>query len=227
MQLVGEVLGVVADALAQLGELGLQLNHGRAGDTGSGGRGLEVGRATLGVEAVEREVLVVAATHGRLEALDERSLVAESVGLAGGDLNAVELAFGLSVEEEQFGWFSRARERGVGPVAREVLRATDDARPLHGGALDGVRGQHVGVLEMLGHVGSVEAALGAGVGAHEQVVLGRVDGDHRAAHAVVDRPLAIVATRDDPIAHGELVAPDVDAVAQASVALQLGADERI
>ena len=192
-------------------------------------RGLEVGRAAgaLGVDAVQREVLVVAATHGGLEALDRGSLVAQSAGLAGGDLGAVELAFGRGVEEEQLGWFSRARERGVGPVAREVLGAPDDARPLHGGALDGVRGQRVGVLEMLGHIRSIEAALGAGVGAHEHVLLGRVDGDHRAAHAVVDRPLAIVATRDDPITHGELAATDVDALAQPAVALQLGADERV
>ena len=73
VQLVGEVLGVVADALAKLRELGLQLNDGRAGDGGAAGvRGLEVGWAAgaLGVDAVEGEVLVVAATHGGLEALD-------------------------------------------------------------------------------------------------------------------------------------------------------------
>ena len=80
---------------------------------------------------------------------------------------------------------------------------------------------------MLGHVGGVEAALGAGVGAHEDVLLGRVDGDDRAAHAVVDRALAVVATRDDAVTHGELVAGDVDALAQPAVALQLGADERV
>ena len=80
---------------------------------------------------------------------------------------------------------------------------------------------------MLGHVGGIEAALGAGVGAHEHVLLGRVDGDHGAARAVVDRALAVVATRDDPITHGELVATDVDALAQPTVARQLGADERV
>jgi hypothetical protein len=133
----------------------------------------------------------------------------------------------LGVEEEQLGWFSRARERGVGPVAGEVLGASDDARPLHGGALDGVRGQHVGVLEMLGHVRSIEPPSGAPVGAHEHVLLGRVDGDHRAAHAVVDRALAIVATRDDAVTHGELVATDVDVLAQPTVALELGADVRV
>ena len=50
---------------------------------------------------------------------------------------------------------------------------------------------------------------------------------HRAAHAVVDPALAVVATRDDPITHGELAAADVDALAQPSVAFQLGADERV
>jgi hypothetical protein len=44
---------------------------------------------------------------------------------------------------------------------------------------------------MLGHIPGIEPALGAGVGAHKTVLLGRVDGDHRAAHAVVHRPLAI------------------------------------
>ena len=39
--------------------------------------------------------------------------------------------------------------------------------------------------------------------------------------------LAIVATRDDPVTHGELAAGDVDALAQPAVALQLGADERV
>jgi hypothetical protein len=108
---------------------------------------------------------------------------------------------------------SRARE-----VAGEVLGATDDACPLDGGALNGVRGQHVGVLEMLGHIRSTEPALGAGVGAHEDVLLDRVDGDHPAAHDVIDSPLAVVATRDDPVADRELVAADVDPLTQAAVA---------
>ena len=230
VQLVGEVLGVSADALAKLRELGLEFRDGRARDDGwLGVRGLEVGWAAVafGVDAVQREVLVVAATHGGLEALERGSLVAQSTRPARGDLGAVELAVGRGVEEEQLGGFSRARERGVGPVAREVLRATDDARPLHGGALDGVRGQHVGVLQMLSHIGGIKAALGAGVGAHEHVLLGRVDRDDRGAHAVIDRPLTVVATRDDAIPHGELVASDVDALAEPVVALQLGADNAL
>ena len=52
-ELVGEVLGVLADALAKLRELGLQLNNGRAGDRRTGVRGLGVdwGTGAL-VEAV-------------------------------------------------------------------------------------------------------------------------------------------------------------------------------
>jgi TrkA family protein len=149
------------------------------------------GAGAVVVDALEGEVVVVAATHGRPEALNRGSLVAQSTGLAGGDLSAVELAFGRDVEDEEVGWFSRARERGVGPVAGEVLGSSDDAGPLDGGAMDGVRGQRVGVLEMLGHIPGIEPALGAGVGAHKAVLLGRVDGDHRAGHAVVHRPLAI------------------------------------
>ena len=114
MQLVDEVLGVAADALAKLRELGLELNDGpRAGDGGTGVRGLE-GRAvgTLGVDAVEREVFVVPSTHGRLEALDERSLVAQSAGLAGGDLGAVDSrSVGVSRRNSSVG--SRARESAV------------------------------------------------------------------------------------------------------------------
>ena len=181
----------------------------------------------LGVDAVQREVLVVPLTHGRREALEWRSLVARSASVAGGDLDAVELALGLGVGDEQLGGFSRARERGVGPVAREVLGAPDDARPLHGSSLDGVRGERVGVLQMLGHIRGVEAAMGAAVGAHDEVLLGRVDGDHRPTHTVIDRALAVVATRNDTVPDRELIASDVDALAQPAVALELGADERV
>ena len=104
---------------------------------------------------------------------------------------------------------------------------SDDAGPLDGAALDGVRGQGVGVLEVLGHVGGVEGALRAGVGAHEDVLLGRVDGDDGAAGAVVDGAQTVVAARDDAVTHGELVPGDVDALAQPTVAAQLGADQRV
>ena len=88
-------------------------------------------------------------------------------------------------------------------------------------------GQGVGVLEVLGRRRRRRGAAGAGVGAHEDVLLGRVDGDDRAAHAVVDRAQPVVATRDDAVTDGELVAGDVDALAQPAVALQLGADQRV
>ena len=83
------------------------------------------------------------------------------------------------------------------------------------------------MLEVFGHVGGVEAALGAGVGAHEDLLLVRVDGDNGAAGAVVDTTPMVVATRDDPVPHGELLAGDVDALPQPTVAAQLGADERV
>jgi hypothetical protein len=88
------------------------------------------------------------------------TLVARSPELPGSDLSAVELALGLGVDEEQLGGFSRARKRGVGPVASEVLGATDDARPFHGGTLDGER---VGVLNIPGDIRRIEAALRARV----------------------------------------------------------------
>ena len=219
--------------LAQVLELGLQLDDGRAHGAGLGGqpsvRRLDVRRVAvaLAVDAVQGEVLVVAAPHGGLEAFDRGSLVAQRPGLAGGDLGSVEFVLGRGVDDEQFGGLSSARERGVGPVAREVLGATDNARPLDGGPLESVRGQHVAVLHMLGHIGAVEAALGAGVGAHHYVLLGWVDGDHGAPHPVVDGALAVVATRDDAITHREVAATDVDALAEPAVALELGADERV
>ena len=150
-----------------------------------------------------------------------------SAGWSGRDLGAVELALGWGVDEEQLGWLACAGEGGVGPVAGEVVGVSHDAGPLDGAALDGVRGQGVGVLEVLGHVGGVEGALRAGVGAHEDVLLGRVDGDHGAARAVVDGAQTVVATRDDTVTHGELVPGDVDALAQPTVAAQLGADQRV
>jgi hypothetical protein len=130
----------------------LQLNDGRASDGGlPGARGLDVGWAAraLGVEAVQSEVFIVTATHGGIEALDRGSLVAQTAGLAGRDLSSVELAFGRGVEDEQFGGFSRARERGVGAVAGEVLASSDDARPLHDGALEAMAAARRGVQHCL------------------------------------------------------------------------------
>ena len=212
VELVGEVFGVVADALVELREFGAQLvewplaelARGAAAALCVGAVRWRTGRDV--VDAVESEVLVVAAAHGGVEAFDGSSLVAKFGGLVGRDVGAVELAFGWGVDEEQLGGLSGAGEGGVGPVAGEVVGVPHDAGPLHGAALDGVRGQGVGVLEVFGHVGGVEGALGAGVGAHEDVLLGRVDGDDGAAGAVVDAAQAVVATRDDPVAHGELLA---------------------
>ena len=64
------------------------------------------------VDAVESEVLVVAAAHGGVAAFNGSSLVATFGGLVGRDVGAVELALGWGVDEEQLGW-SRARDRAV------------------------------------------------------------------------------------------------------------------
>jgi hypothetical protein len=55
------------------------------------------------VSAVEGEVLVVALAHGRAEAFDRGSLVAELGGLVRGDLSTVELTLRGSVDDEQLG----------------------------------------------------------------------------------------------------------------------------
>ena len=51
--------------------------------------------------------------------------------------------------------------------------------------------------------------------------------DHGAAHPVIDGALTVVAAGDDAVADGELLACDVDALAQATIAQQLGTRERV
>ena len=147
--------------------------------------------------------------------------------MVGGDLGAVELVLGRRVDEEDLGGVACAREGRVGPVAGEVVGVADDASPFDGAALHGVGGEGVGVLEVLGDIGGVECPVGAGVGADEKLVLGRVDGDDRAAHAVVDLAPPVVVASDDAVADGELLAGDEDALAQPTLALELGARERV
>ena len=91
----------------------------------------------------------------------------------------------------------------------------------------GVGGERVGVLEVLGDVAGLEHALSAGVGAHDHLLLGLLDGDHGAAHAVVDGPQVVVATGDDAIADRELAAGDLDALAEQTLADELGASEGV
>ena len=115
VQLVGEVFGVVADALAKLRELGLQVGDGRARDDGRlGVRGLEVGWAAvaLGVDAVKGEVFVVALTHGPLEALDRGSLVAQSARWPGA-ISARSSSWSVGVSRMNSSVGSRARESAV------------------------------------------------------------------------------------------------------------------
>ena len=75
------------------------------------------------------------------------------------------------------------------------------------------------MLQTLSHIGGIKAALGAAVDPHQHLFLGRVDGDHRAAHSVIDRSLPVVAPRDDPVTDGKVASTDLDAVAEPAVAL--------
>jgi Phage integrase family len=75
--------------------------------------------------------------------------------VAGCDLVAVELVLGRGVDDEDLGGVACAGQGGVGPVAGEVVGVPDDAGPIDGPALDRVRGEGVGVLEVLGDVRSV------------------------------------------------------------------------
>ncbi len=63
-----------------------------------------------------------------------------------------------------------AGERGVSPLAGEVLRAADHDGCFNGGALAGVAGDGVGVLQVLGDVGRREGLLAA-VGAADDDAL--------------------------------------------------------
>jgi hypothetical protein len=113
-ELLDEVLGVAANALANLRELGLQLTDRRAGDRGPAVRGLEVRWAARApdVDAVQREVFIVATTHGHLEALDERSLADRSAGVAGAiSVRSSSRSVWASMMNSSVG--SRARESGV------------------------------------------------------------------------------------------------------------------
>ena len=166
VELVGEVFGVVADALVKLREFGPAAGRADRWLSSLGGAGWRAWAAVRWRAAVRcRRCGRGRGPRRRGDAWRPRGVRRafarrEFGGLVGGDLGAVELAFGWGVDEEQLGGFSRARERGVGPVAGEVVGVPDDAGPLHGAALDGVRGQRVGVLEVLGHVGGVEACAG-------------------------------------------------------------------
>ena len=108
LELVGEVVGVTADARVQLGELVAQFVDGAPVQLigAACARSTIVGQAH--VYAVEREVLVVAPAHGRREPLEGRALVAELGGLVWGEVGAVEFALGGGVDEEQLGGLAGA-----------------------------------------------------------------------------------------------------------------------
>jgi hypothetical protein len=112
-----------------------------------------------------------------------------------------------------------ARQGCVGPFVDEVLRCADSLGALDGGALAAVYGQRVGVLEMLGHIAGRQLAQPAVIGMdrHPQPV--GVDGAHGAAGAAVDVVVAVVATRDDAVAHRDLELAERDPLTQLAVAL--------
>jgi hypothetical protein len=84
------------------------------------------------VDSVEGKIVVVAPSHGGVEALARRSLIAELLRVVRRDLGAVELSLGRCVDQEDLGGVAGAGKCGVGPVAGEVVGVADDAGPLHG-----------------------------------------------------------------------------------------------
>jgi hypothetical protein len=62
-------------------------------------------------------------------------------------------------DDVERGLAASARERGVGPLPRELLGTSDDDRRLDGRALARVAGDRICVLEMVADVGAIEDAL--------------------------------------------------------------------
>jgi hypothetical protein len=114
VELVGEVLRVVADLPAHVRQRGAQLLDGdpskfdrrelRAGC----GVAVANGGGRAAVDSVEGEVFVVAAAHGGVEAFERCSRVAEFGGVVGGDLGSGELVLGWGVDEEDLGCLAGA-----------------------------------------------------------------------------------------------------------------------
>ena len=97
---------------------------------------------------------------------------------------------------------ARAGEGGVGPVAGEGLWSADDERSVDGGALAGVAGDRVGVLDVVGEVVEVQPPMLAAIGLDLDGHAGSVVGGDRTEGAVVDVQAAVVSAGDDPVTDG-------------------------
>src|ERR1700722_4804232 len=92
------------------------------------------------------------------------------------------------------------RENCVRPLASELLWTAYHERVVDGGALAGVAGDGVGVLDVTGEVVEVKAAVFSVVGLYlDSHTASVIAGDCR-QRAVVDVEAAVVAAGDDPVA---------------------------
>ena len=90
----------------------------------------------------------------------------------------------------------------VAPLCECALVVEQDEGAFDGGALGGVAGEGVAVLEVLGRVARVERAEGAAVGPQRERL--RADVDDGCADAVADAEALVVAAAEDAVADAEL-----------------------
>ena len=123
------------------------------------------GRGARG-ELGDGEVLVVAHAHARRDAREDLGAVGALLVLVRCQLGALGGGRGGDVApvDVQPRGAAGARERGVAPALGELARAREHRGVLDGAALHPVPGEAVGVLDVLGDVGSGQLADGAGVG---------------------------------------------------------------
>ena len=112
---------------------------------------------------------------------------------------ALPLEFGAFADDVECGLAAGARERGVSPLAGEVLRASDHDSGFNGGALARVAGDGVGVLQVLGYVSS-RGGSSCGRRRLRTSPGPALDCGDGGDAAVVDVQAAVVAAGDDAVA---------------------------
>jgi hypothetical protein len=114
LELVAGRVGIGADPRAQSHEFVAQVRDRQTSELGfcwqaGVGHGSDSCGGAGAVEAVEGQVLVVAAAHDRGEALEQGSLIGQLARLTWGELGALQRALGGGVDEEQLGCLARSR----------------------------------------------------------------------------------------------------------------------